>query len=111
MNKPIHALLALLAAAGLSIAAPVAAQDYPNKPVRWVIPDTPGGVNDRTARLMSAAFGKALGQPVIVDNKPGAAGVIAWEFVAKNSPPDGYTIAMIHSGIMTVPLFFKDLRF
>ena len=95
----------------LALAGSAQAQDYPNRPVRFVIPDSPGGVNDRTARMIAPALGKALGQNIVVDNRPGAAGVIAWENVAKNSPADGYTISMGHTGLMTVPLFFKDMRF
>lgn len=95
----------------LALAGAAQAQDYPNRPVRFVIPDSPGGVSDRTARMIAPALGRALGQNIVVDNRPGAAGIIAWENVAKNSPADGYTIGMAHSGLMTVPLFVKEMRF
>jgi tripartite-type tricarboxylate transporter receptor subunit TctC len=111
MKTGIHIALATAALLASTFGTQVLAQDYPNRPLRFVIPDSPGGVNDRTARMISPALGKALGQNVVVDNRPGAAGIIAWENVAKNSPADGYTIGMAHSGLMTVPLFFKDMRF
>jgi tripartite-type tricarboxylate transporter receptor subunit TctC len=80
------ALLVLIAAA-----APVSAQDYPAKPVRVIVPTAPGGMADILARLFAQKFGETIKQPVIVENKAGAGGVIAADFVAK-SPADGYTI-------------------
>jgi len=112
MGMPIRFALVVGCLALLVVAAPSRAQqDYPNRPVRFVIPDSPGGVNDRSARIVAPALSKALGQPVVVDNRPGAAGLIAWEYVAKNALADGYTIALCNSGILTLPLFIKDLRF
>jgi len=84
----------LLGAAFLtvSIATPaLAQQDYPNRPITWVVPFAPGGVTDNAARFTAKSLGERLGQPIIVENKPGAGGSIASEFVAK-SAPDGYTI-------------------
>ena len=109
MSMRLGFTLATCVVAFISWVAPLhaqqGAQDYPNRPVRFVIPDGPGGVNDRSARIVAPALSKALGQPVVVDNRPGAAGMIAWEFVAKNAPADGYTIALCNSGIRTLPLF------
>jgi tripartite-type tricarboxylate transporter receptor subunit TctC len=68
----------------------VDAEDWPNRPIRWVVPFAPGGGNDIIARLMAPALYEALGQPVVVDNRPGAAGNVGSEMVA-HSPPDGYT--------------------
>jgi len=79
------ALLAVLLMAGAY------AQPYPSKPVRMVVGFAPGGGSDLLARAISNETGEALGQPMVIDNKPGAAGVIANELVAK-SPPDGYTL-------------------
>src|SRR5450759_927998 len=64
---------------------------YPNKPIRLVIGFAPGGAADYVARVMSDEFGKALGQPVVVENKPGAGASIAADQVAK-ARPDGYTL-------------------
>jgi tripartite-type tricarboxylate transporter receptor subunit TctC len=82
----IAALLALVAAA-----APGFAQDYPAKPVRVIVPTAPGGMADILARHFGQKFGEKIKQPVIVENKTGAGGVIAADYVAK-SPADGYTL-------------------
>ena len=72
----------------------VAAQiDFPNRPVRVIVPQPPGASTDLTARLVAQKLADALGQPVIVDNRPGAGSTTGTEFVAK-SPPDGNTLLM-----------------
>jgi tripartite-type tricarboxylate transporter receptor subunit TctC len=80
------AVLALVAAA-----APLSAQEYPAKPVRVIVPTAPGGMADILARLFAQKFGEKTQQPIIVENKTGAGGVIAADYVAK-SPADGYTL-------------------
>jgi tripartite-type tricarboxylate transporter receptor subunit TctC len=90
-------LLVLLCAAAL----PAAAQDYPNKPIRIVVGYEAGGGNDIIVRVMTPEMSRGLGQPVIVENKPGAQSIIAAELAAK-SAPDGYTIFMGPSGPMTI---------
>jgi tripartite-type tricarboxylate transporter receptor subunit TctC len=82
-------LLALLAASAFACAA--AAQSYPSKPLKLVVGYPPGGSGDFLTRLAADELAKGLGQPVVVENKPGAGGNIAHEFVAR-SAPDGYTI-------------------
>ena len=74
---------------------------YPSKPIRLVIGFAPGGAADQVARSMSEAFGKALGQPVVVDNKPGNGSSIAADFVAK-SPADGYTLLIASPSSISV---------
>ena len=91
--------IALCAAA--AFAAPVSAQDYPNKPIRIVVGYSAGGGNDIIVRVMAPELAKGLGQPIVVENKPGAQSIIAAELVAK-SAPDGYTILMGPSGPMTI---------
>ena len=86
------AWLAGLAAAALS-ATPALAQNYPTKPVRLIIPFPPGGATDILGRVMAQKLTDQLGQPVVVENRPGAGGAIGSEMTAK-APPDGYTIQM-----------------
>jgi tripartite-type tricarboxylate transporter receptor subunit TctC len=71
--------------------APASAQDQPSKPVRLVVPTAADGMADILARLFALEFSNKIRQPVVVDNRTGAGGVIAAEYVAK-SPPDGYTL-------------------
>jgi len=73
------------------VGASAAAQSWPQKPLRYIVPFTPGAFNDNLARLLAAELPKTLGQPVIVENKPGGNTIIGTEAAAK-SPPDGYTL-------------------
>ena len=103
----LRVLLALLAAAAL----PAFAQDYPSKPIRIIIGYSAGGGNDIIVRVMTPEMSKSLGQPVIVENKPGAQSIIAAEYSAKQ-PADGYTIFMGPSGPMTInPATYSKLPY
>jgi tripartite-type tricarboxylate transporter receptor subunit TctC len=104
--------IVLLAAALAGSALPCFSQDnYPNKPVRIVVGYSAGGGNDIIVRVMTPELSKGLGQPVIVDNKPGAQSIIAAEIVAK-AAPDGYTILMGPSGPMTInPATYSKLPY
>ena len=75
----------------LFIAGSASAQSWPNKPIRYIVPFPPGAFNDTLARTLAADLPKALGQPVVVENRPGGNTLIATEMAAK-SPPDGYTL-------------------
>jgi len=86
-----HALAALTAAAATLAALPVAAQDYPSKPISLVVPFGPGSGTDQFARVLAQALGDDLKVPIVVENKGGAAGFIAAQYVAK-AAPDGYTL-------------------
>jgi tripartite-type tricarboxylate transporter receptor subunit TctC len=73
------------------------AQAYPVKPVRWVVPSTPGDGSDITGRLIADRISRELGQAVVIDNRPGAGGVLGSDVVAK-SAPDGYTMIVGNAG-------------
>jgi tripartite-type tricarboxylate transporter receptor subunit TctC len=85
-------LAALLLAAAASL--PALAQQYPNKPIKWIVPYTPGGITDSVTRLVTAKLQDALGQPIVIENKPGANSQIGADLVAK-APPDGYTFVTV----------------
>lgn len=103
------AVLAFVAAAAL--AAESRAQDYPNRPVRIVVASVAGSAPDVLARVIAEKLGAALGQPVIVDNKPGAGGVVGIDAVAK-AAPDGYTLAIGHDGTMAInTIVYKSLPY
>ena len=97
--------LALLA---LLWTSAVFAQSYPSKPVRMVVAFPAGGSTDLAARALGEKLSAALGQPFIIDNRPGASGNIGAEFVAK-SAPDGYTLFMAATSFATAPAFFPEL--
>jgi tripartite-type tricarboxylate transporter receptor subunit TctC len=94
----------------LCVAAPVAAQEYPNKVVTMIVPFTAGGPTDTVARLISVPMTKALKQQVIVENVDGAGGTIAGYRVAK-AAPDGYTILIHHIGMSTAPALYRKLPY
>ena len=92
---------AALACAALAVAAPVAAQEYPAKPVRIIIGFPPGGATDLVSRLMAPKYSGLLNQPFIVDNRPGANGVIGSDLAAK-AVPDGYSIHLATIGSLVL---------
>ncbi|SPA46660.1 MULTISPECIES: Bug family tripartite tricarboxylate transporter substrate binding protein [Cupriavidus] len=105
-------LLAFSATLAMLILSPgLHAQAYPQKPIRWIVPWPAGGGADIVARLISTRLGEVLGQPVIVDNRAGAAGNIGAQVAAQNGP-DGYTILFAYSGTHAVnPHLYKKLPF
>jgi len=89
------------------LAGTVVAQDYPNRPVRMVVPFPAGAASDFLARVLGQKLGETWGQQVVVDNRPGAGGLIGGTVVAKSSP-DGYTIALIGQPHLTAALLSKQ---
>jgi tripartite-type tricarboxylate transporter receptor subunit TctC len=86
------------------------AQAYPSRPVRIIVGFAPGGAYDIVARLMSQFLSEQLGQPFVVDNRPGAAGTIGTEAVVK-APPDGYTLLLVGAAAVTSALLYGKLSF
>jgi len=102
----------LAGAALLAIAAVTAhaADAWPSKPIHFVVPFGPGGANDLVARYVAEAAARELGQPIIVDNKPGAGSVLGAEIVAK-SAPDGYTFLAPAAGVITNAMIKKQMPY
>ncbi len=98
-------LVALVAAAGISSAC--AQGNYPNKPIRWIIPYAPGGGTDVVARPLALKLGEVLGLPIVYENRGGGGGLIAGEMVAK-SAPDGYTLLVGSGNTHTFPTLLYD---
>ena len=98
-------LLALFTAAGMSSA--YAQGNYPNKPIRWIIPYAPGGGTDVVARPIALRLGEVLGVPVVYENRGGGGGLIAGETVAK-SAPDGYTLLVGSGNTHVFPTLLND---
>ena len=102
--RPIFCALALLATAS----AP--AQNYPARPLRLVVPTGAGGVTDILARYIAPRLSASLGQQVVIDNRPGASGVVGSQLVAA-APPDGYTLLMVFPAHPVNPSLFKSLPY
>ncbi|MBI2740899.1 MAG: tripartite tricarboxylate transporter substrate binding protein [Rhodospirillales bacterium] len=109
--KRFSLVAALFAALTLSFAASGGnAQDYPSKPITLVIPFAPGGSSDLIARLVSEKMTAALGQTIVIDNRPGAGGSLAAGLVAK-APPDGYTLLFVAAGHAGIGALYPSLTF
>ncbi|MSP96470.1 MAG: tripartite tricarboxylate transporter substrate binding protein [Betaproteobacteria bacterium] len=88
------------------------AQDFPSRPIRIVVPSTPGTSPDHVGRIIATEMARNIGQPVIVENKPSADALLAYEYVAKLAGADGYTVGIINvPGLAGLPATVKNLRF
>jgi tripartite-type tricarboxylate transporter receptor subunit TctC len=117
MKKRLHPILgALLAAVALTfnplanLAQAQTAATFPNKPLKIVVPFGAGGIADLTARTVATKMADILGQPVIIENKPGAGGIVAGDLVAK-SEPDGTTMLLMSNGTAVTASLFKSLPY
>src|SRR3954451_12319959 len=89
-----HALASILLPLALAAGAQSPAGNYPSKAIKWVVPYTPGGITDTVTRLVTTKLQEPLGQPVVIENKPGANSIVGADLVAK-SPADGYTVLTV----------------
>ncbi len=103
-------IVVLAMVAALAGAGPVFALDYPVRPVKWVVPYPPGGTTDVLARIVAQWLTEKMGQPFVVDNKPGGGNNIGVEFVIA-SPPDGYTMLLVNPANGINATLYKDLRY
>jgi len=107
--RPLCWVIGLVAAAWAS-AGPSLAQNYPNRPIRIVVPFAAGGAVDTVGRIVAAKMTEHLGQPVIVENRTGAGGNIGADTVAK-AAPDGYTLLLTTSGHAITPALYRTVPY
>ena len=110
MKYPRAIFVSLCGIGAACMADPAAAQSYPVRAIRIIVPFTPGGGLDLQARIIAQQLNERWGQPVIVDNRPGASTIVGTEFVAK-APADGYTLLMITTTFAINPSLYRKLPF
>jgi tripartite-type tricarboxylate transporter receptor subunit TctC len=109
--RNLHRVCALLLLLAVGASAMAQAASYPVKPVRWIVPFPPGGGADTVARLVGQKLSESLGQPFVLDNRPGAGGAVAAELVAR-AAPDGYTLLLANPGpSINNPLLRKNIGY
>ena len=102
--------MVLSMAFGIHPAPVLAADEFPTRPISLIVPYPPGGATDNLARMLAKKISENIGKPVIVENKPGATGMIAGEFLSR-ATPDGHTIMMDQSSIVANPSLYSSVRF
>jgi tripartite-type tricarboxylate transporter receptor subunit TctC len=93
-----------------ALASQVQAQTFPDRPIRLIVPYAPGGITDITARILGPRLGEELGQQVVVDNRPGGAGMIGFGMAAR-APADGHTLLVATTALAANPILFKDIPY
>jgi tripartite-type tricarboxylate transporter receptor subunit TctC len=112
-RRALSAIAAILAVAILAMApfgSPAQAQTYPSRPIRFIVPFPAGGVADVTARLVGQRIGEALGQTIVVENRPGASGTLGVDAVTR-AAPDGYTLLFTTGDFITTPTLMPKMNF
>jgi tripartite-type tricarboxylate transporter receptor subunit TctC len=107
---PLSRIASLALFAALAVAGPTRAADYPTRPVKWVVPDPPAGTTDVLARIVAQWLTEKMGQPFVVENKPGAGNNIGVEAVV-NAPPDGYTMLLVNPANGINATLYKNLNY
>jgi tripartite-type tricarboxylate transporter receptor subunit TctC len=110
MNRRVIAARLALAALAFACAAQASAQTYPSKPLRLIVPYAPGGVLDALLRPISLLLGQSLGQPVLVENRPGGNTAVGTGVCAKGAP-DGYTVCASGNGVTLNPLLYRSMSY
>src|SRR5262245_10533604 len=103
-------LIAAALAVAFAAAGPAVASDYPNKPVKWIVPYPPGGTTDVLARVIATWLTEKMGQPFVIENKPGGGNNIGTELAIK-SPPDGYTLLLVNPAHGINATLYSNLSF
>jgi tripartite-type tricarboxylate transporter receptor subunit TctC len=101
-------LLVAVSVLACAVSISAARAEWPERPIRWIVPFGPGGANDLVARVAAEAVRKRLGQPIIIENRPGAGAVVGTAAVAK-AAPDGYTFLIGATGVITNSMLLKNL--
>src|SRR5215218_6499756 len=107
---PMKAVVWLVFACACLIAPPVMGRAYPTKPIRWILGFAPAGAPDAIARVVSQQLTVQIGQPVVLDNRPGANGILGADIVAKANP-DGYTLLVTSASFAVNPGVYRKLPF
>jgi tripartite-type tricarboxylate transporter receptor subunit TctC len=108
--RRVACISATAAALSFTFATHAGAQDYPNRPIRMIVTQPPGGASDTMARLVSPRLTEALGQTVVIDNRPGANGNAAYATAAR-AAPDGYTLVVAAAGVAINPSLYREVNF
>jgi tripartite-type tricarboxylate transporter receptor subunit TctC len=103
-------LLAAVSVLVCAVSMPAAGAEWPERPIRWIVPFGPGGANDLIARVAAEGVRKRLGQPIVIENRPGAGAVVGTVAVAK-AAPDGYTFLIGAAGVITNSMLLKNLSY
>ena len=109
-RRSLFAIAAVITSLATIVHSAAARADWADHPVKWIVPFGPGGANDLIARAAAEAVSKRIGQPVIIENKPGAGAIIGADFVAK-SKPDGYTWLIGAAGVVTNSMLRNDMPY
>ena len=110
MRGMLHRVIGAILLCGLASQAQAQGQNFPDRPIRLIVPYATGGITDISARILGPQLGNELGQQIVVDNRPGGAGMIGFGTTAR-SPADGYTLVLATKALAANPILFKDIPY